>query len=129
MDFSQLSPQLIQQLMQTFGAQSPEELMQMAQQNPQVVQQLLGNVTAGSPNADWIDQSAQQQVEGQSIAPPRTPPSKPMTLFKQDRMPVSKDQSRMPMDDTYMQELMGEDVGSMKQYDNMKQYYADEEAE
>ena len=64
MDFSQIAPETIEQLMQAFGAKSPEELMQLAQQNPQMAQQILssamgaGSVSGSDPNADWMEQSA-----------------------------------------------------------------------
>ena len=68
MDIQQIveNPEIVQSIAQQLGM-TPEELIQQVQQNPQIAQQILEMLggqpgTAGTDDANWMDQAAQQQA-------------------------------------------------------------------
>lgn len=77
MDFSQIPPEALQQVMQTLGITDPNELMQLAQDNPQIAQQVLSMIMGGGQNsasaedAAWVEGAA-DSASGAAVNEPQS---------------------------------------------------------
>jgi len=77
MDFSQIPPEALQQVMQALGITDPNELMKLAQDNPQIAQQVLsmimggGQSAEGGADASWVEGAA-DSASGETVNEPQS---------------------------------------------------------